>query len=69
MDRQLKTHVIELGKTRQTYWFLGQSITAFAGLLLMTQEEKWIQAAYKIYKYIEKCNNEIFTAITNGKVA
>jgi len=35
----------------------------------MTQEEKWIQAAYKIYKYIEKCNNEIFTAITNGKVA
>ena len=69
MDRQLITHVIEFAKNQQIYWYLGMSMTAFAGLLLMTQEEKWSQAADKILKYIERCNDELFTAITNGKVA
>ena len=40
MDRQLITHVIEFAKNQQIYWYLGMSMTAFAGLLLMTQEEK-----------------------------
>ena len=55
MDRQLITHIIEFAKTQQIYWYLGMSMTAFAGLLLMTQEEKWRQAVDKIFKYIERC--------------
>ena len=61
--------MIELGNTGQTYWYLGMSMTAFAGLLLATRDEKWKDAADKICACIEKCDDELYTAITNGKVA
>lgn len=63
------TFVIEIGGTDQIYFPLGFGMLVFADLYALTGDGKWLTAAEKLYDTVMKCNDEIYSVITNRKAA
>jgi len=63
------TFVIEIGRPGQIYFPLGFGMLVFADLYALTNESRWLTAAEKLCDLVTKCHDEVYSVITNRKVA
>ncbi len=62
------THVTRFGAEDQIYWYFGAGLAAFATLHLAGGEARWLDAADRLCRLVDRCRPAALHALTSAKI-